>query len=348
MQEKIQQLKRDFFSELSQAKAKEDIEQIRIKYLGRKGVLRDLLAGIAVLPAEKKPAAGVLANEFKNEITNSLNAKLREASSLVSEQKAAACFDVTMPGLLPALGHKHPLTQVSEEICRIFIRMGFEVVQGPQIETEYHNFQALNIPKDHPSRDTFDTFFLEVGPYKRKGVAYDWLLRSQTSTVQINQMQARRPPLKIVAPGGVFRPDATDASHSFMFNQIEGLFVDKIVTFAELKGSLALFAEQMFGADTKTRFRPHFFPFTEPSAEVDISCVICNGKGCRVCSQKGWLEVLGAGMVNPAVFEAVGYDPEKWTGFAFGMGVERLAMLKYGITDIRLFYENDLRFLRQF
>ena len=348
MQENISQIKQKFLSELNQAKTKEDVERLRIAYLGRKGAIRGILSHIAVLPNEQKPVAGALANEFKNEITAALDAKASQIGSSGLQQQPQSGFDVTMPGLSPAVGHKHPLTQVTEEICRIFVRMGFDVVQGPEVETEYHNFQALNIPKDHPSRDAFDTFFLELKPYKRDSIDYRWLLRSQTSTVQIREMEKRRPPLKIIAPGRVFRPDATDASHSFMFHQIEGLFVDKNVTFAELKGCLAFFARAMFGADTKTRFRPHFFPFTEPSAEVDISCIICGGKGCRVCSQKGWLEVLGAGMVNPAVFETVGYDSEKYTGFAFGMGVERLAMLKYGITDIRLFFENDLRFLRQF
>lgn len=348
MQEKLKQLKQQFHAEISQANTKDDIEQLRIKYLGRKGILRDLLGQIAGLSIEEKPKAGVLINDFKNEITKALGSRFKEAAVADAAQKSTAAFDVTMPGIVPAIGHKHPLTQVTEEICRIFIRMGFEIAQGPEIETEYHNFEALNISKDHPSRDTFDTFFLNLKPQRKNNCDYSWLLRSQTSTVQIRVMEKRKPPLKIIAPGRVFRPDATDASHSFMFHQIEGLLVDKKVTFAELKGALALFAKAMFGKNTKTRFRPHFFPFTEPSAEVDISCIICSGKGCRVCSQKGWLEVLGAGMVNPAVFEAVGYDPEKYTGFAFGMGVERLAMLKYGITDIRMFYENDMRFLKQF
>jgi phenylalanyl-tRNA synthetase alpha chain len=348
MQEKISHIRQKFLSDLNQAKTKEDVEQLRIAYLGRKGLIRELLSHIADLSDKARPAAGALVNDFKNEVSAALDAKSSQTAESTPRQKPAAGFDVTMPGLSPAAGHKHPLTQTTEEICRIFVRMGFEVVQGPEIETEYQNFQALNIPKDHPSRDAFDTFFLDLKPYKRGNMEYNWLLRSQTSTVQIRQMQKTKPPLKVVAPGRVFRPDATDTSHSFMFHQVEGLLVDKNVTFAELKGCLALFAKAMFGADTKTRFRPHFFPFTEPSAEVDISCIICRGKGCRVCSQKGWLEVLGAGMVNPAVFDAVGYDRERYTGFAFGMGVERLAMLKYGITDIRLFFENDLRFLRQF
>lgn len=345
---KIQELKSKFDSEIKEAVTKDDFQRLRVEYLGRKGAMRDLLASIASLPNEEKPKAGGLINEFKNEITRILDEKTKEFGNSQLNSKQAQDFDITMPGVAPASGHKHPLTAVTEEICDIFVRMGFEVVQGPEVETEYHNFQALNIQIDHPSRDAFDTFFLDLNPHRKNNKDYNWLLRSQTSTVQIRTMEKRKPPLKIIAPGRVFRPDATDASHSFMFHQIEGLLVDKKVTFAELKGALTIFTRQMFGEKTKIRFRPHFFPFTEPSAEVDVSCIICGGKGCRVCSQKGWLEVLGAGMVNPAVFKAVGYDPEKYTGFAFGMGVERLAMLKYGITDIRLFYENDLRFLKQF
>ncbi len=300
------------------------------------------------MPQEQRPNAGILINELKNQIASMIEDKLQNTPDAGQSRQAAQNFDITMPAVLPELGHKHPLTQITEQICRIFIGMGFEIAEGPEIETEYYNFQALNIPKEHPSRDTFDTFFLDLKPDKRSEALHNWLLRSQTSTVQIRIMEKISPPLKIIAPGRVFRPDATDASHSFMFHQIEGLLVDKGVTFSQLKGALAMFVRQMFTDKTKIRFRPHFFPFTEPSAEVDISCVFCGGSGCRVCSHEGWLEVLGAGMVNPAVFEAVGYDPEIYTGFAFGMGVERIAMLKYGITDIRMFYENDLRFLKQF
>ena len=236
------------------------------------------------------------------------------------------------------IGHKHPITQVTERINEIFISLGFKIAEGPEIESEYYNFEALNIPLEHPSRDVFDTFYIK-GPT---------LLRSQTSTVQIRVMEKEKPPLQVIAPGRVYRPDAVDASHSFMFHQVEGFMVDKNIRFSDLKGALTLFARQMFGEGTKIRFRPHFFPFTEPSAEVDVSCIICGGKGCRVCSYKGWLEILGAGMIHPSVFKAVGYNPERWTGYAFGMGIERIAMLKYGITDIRLFFENDLRFLKQF
>ena len=243
-----------------------------------------------------------------------------------------------MPGILPEEGHLHPITKTLNEINDIFISLGFKVAEGPEIEKEFYNFEALNIPLEHPSRDAFDTFYI-------KG---DTLLRSHTSTVQIRIMENRKPPIQAIMPGRVYRPDAVDASHSFMFHQVEGLMVDKDIKFSDLKGILNLFTKRMFGEKTKTRFRPSFFPFTEPSAEVDISCIICRGRGCRVCSHTGWLEILGAGMINPRVFEAVGYQPGKFTGLAFGMGVERIAMLKYGIDDIRLFFENDIRFLKQF
>jgi phenylalanyl-tRNA synthetase alpha chain len=248
---------------------------------------------------------------------------------------------------MPDIGVEHPITRTIDEICGIFSHMGFAVIEGPEIETEFNNFQALNIPLEHPSRDTFDTFYIDTeafdtDPAKRR------LLRSHTSPVQIRYMLARKPPFSVVVPGKVFRPDAVDASHSFMFHQVEGLMVGEGISFANLKWALFEFARQYFGEAAKVRFRPHFFPFTEPSAEVDLSCIICAGQGCRVCSQSGWLEILGAGMVDPNVFQAVSIDHEKYSGFAFGMGVERIAMLRYGIDDIRLFYENDLRFLRQF
>jgi phenylalanyl-tRNA synthetase alpha chain len=257
-------------------------------------------------------------------------------------------LDVTLPGIRAGVGRIHPITSAINEICAIFIGLGFRVVEGPEIETEHYNFETLNIPLEHPSRDAFDTFYLKS--------AGKLLLRSHTSPVQARFMEANKPPFSIVVPGRVYRPDATDASHSFMFHQVEGLVVGENVRFSDLKGALGVFARQMFGESAKTRFRPSFFPFTEPSAEVDVSCIICGNerrttnderRRCSVCGGKGWLEILGAGMVNPKVFKAVGYDPEKVTGFAFGMGVERIAMLKYGINDIRLFFENDIRFLRQ-
>jgi phenylalanyl-tRNA synthetase alpha chain len=245
-----------------------------------------------------------------------------------------------MPGISQDLGRLHPVTQIMDKICNIFIQMGFQVVEGPQIENEYNNFTGLNIPLEHPSRDAFDTFYLKD--------TSRLLLRSHTSPVQIRVMKSKKPPLAIIVPGRVYRPDATDASHLFMFHQIEGFMVDKNIKFSDLKGVLEVFTKGVFGEDIKMRFRPHFFPFTEPSAEVDISCTICKGQGCPSCGKKGWLEILGSGMIHPHVLKNVGYDPEKYTGFAFGMGVERIAYLKYGIKDIRLFFENDLRFLRQF
>jgi len=251
-----------------------------------------------------------------------------------------------MPGIVHEPGRLHPLTQIMREICAIFTRMGFSIIEGPEVETEFNNFTGLNIPLEHPSREAFDTFYLKSD--HRPPKTENLLLRSHTSPVQIRVMKEKKPPLAVVVPGRVYRPDAVDASHSFMFHQIEGFIVDKNIKFSDLKGILEFFAKQVFGQDILMRFRPHFFPFTEPSAEMDISCIMCKGKGCSVCGRKGWLEVLGSGMIHPNVFKHVGYDPKKYSGFAFGMGVERIAMLKYGINDIRLFYENDLRFLKQF
>jgi phenylalanyl-tRNA synthetase alpha chain len=337
MEDKIRNLQEQALSEIKSADSAEMIEQLRIKYLGRKGLVNALFAGLASVSADDKPRMGNLLNQLKVAVANALEEARRARGDTTSGLKSET-IDVTMPGAKEAIGHKHPLSQVLDRINEIFLNLGFKIAEGPEIETPYYNFEALNIPLDHPSRDTFDTFYLDNGH----------LLRSQTSTVQIRVMQKQKPPLQIIAPGRVYRPDATDASHSFMFHQVEGLMVDRDIKFSDLKGVLEMFAKQMFGEDTKMRFRPHFFPFTEPSAEVDISCAMCKGKGCRSCGQKGWIEILGAGMVHPAVFKAVGYDPGKWTGLAFGMGVERIAMLKFGVEDIRLFFENDLRFLRQF
>jgi len=337
MEEKIKKLRQQAVSEIAAAGSAEDIERLRVKYLGRKGLVNGLFSGLPGVAPDDKPRIGNMLNELKAAVL----AMLEEAKNKMGGQTSSSGvekLDITMPGIKRPIGHKHPLTQVFDRINEIFLNLGFKIAEGPEIETGYYNFEALNIPQEHPSRDIFDTFYI-------KG---DYLLRSQTSTVQIRVMEKEKPPLQIIAPGRVYRPDATDASHSFMFHQVEGLMVDKDIRFSDLKGVLTMFAKQMFGEDTKMRFRPHFFPFTEPSAEIDISCVMCKGKGCRSCGQKGWIEILGAGMVHPAVFEAVGYDPKKWTGFAFGMGVERIAMLKFGVDDIRMFFENDLRFLRQF
>jgi len=315
------------------------LEEVRVKYLGRKGLLAELTGSIPGLPVEQRGAFGKEVNALKNKLLNLIDEKekiLKNSGSVSKKEN----LDLGMPGIAQELGGIHPITQIIDEICAIFSRMGFSVVHGPEIETEYNNFTGLNIPLEHPSRDAFDTFYLKN--YSKL------LLRSHTSPVQVRAMKAHKPPLAIVVPGRVYRPDAVDASHLFMFHQIEGFMVDENIKFSDLKGILEFFAKSVFGQDIKMRFRPHFFPFTEPSAEVDISCIICKGKGCSVCGRKGWLEILGAGMIHPNVFKQVGYNPKKYTGFAFGMGVERIAMLKYGINDIRLFFENDLRFLKQF
>jgi len=338
---------------------REALEALRIKYLGRKGEISELFKGIATVALEDKAEIGRLLNELKTTVTSAIEGSLASSSAAVSVSKNK--IDVTLPGISARLGKLHPITQTIARISEIFIGLGFRVVEGPEIETEHYNFEALNIPLEHPSRDAFDTFYLE-------SLSGKYLLRSHTSPVQARFMEKNKPPFSIIVPGKVYRPDATDASHSFMFYQVEGLCVGKDIHFSDLKGCLETFAKEMFGSSTKMRLRPSFFPFTEPSAEVDISCIICGGssdpapearddrafqrnaqiKRCSVCGGKGWLEVLGAGMVNPKVFEKAGYDPKKVTGFAFGMGVERIAMLRHGINDIRMFYENDERFLRQF
>lgn len=336
IQQTLLELENSFLSEVEKAATPKQVEQLRIKFLGRHGPLASILKDISKVPPEERPHVGQKTNALKEKIRLAIDEKMKSLTGM--ETGKVPLFDSTLPGISLETGRSHPLSQVIDELCTIFLSLGFRIVEGPEIETEYYNFDALNIPKSHPSRDTFDTFYLDD----------KWLLRSQTSTVQIRVMEKEKPPLRVVAPGRVFRPDAVDASHSFMFHQIEGLWVDRDVRFSDLKGILALFAKTFFGPKTKIRFRPHFFPFTEPSAEVDISCILCGGEGCRVCSQKGWLEVLGAGMVHPNVFRSVKVDPKRFRGFAFGLGVERIAMLKFGIDDIRLFFENDLRFLRQF
>ncbi|UCB56693.1 MAG: phenylalanine--tRNA ligase subunit alpha [Candidatus Omnitrophota bacterium] len=336
MRKKIEKIEKEALIQIEKIVNEEELQNLKAKYLGRKGLLTQLLKSIPKVPLKYRPEAGKSANLLKRK----LEQELRSRHDLLrkKKEKERLKIDITMPGIHQELGSIHPVTQTMRQISQIFMNLGFKVVDGPEIETDYYNFTALNIPEGHPSRETFHTFYLDNGK----------LLRSQTSPVQIRVMEKEKPPLKIVAPGKVFRPDATDASHSFMFHQIEGLAVDKNITFADLKGTLSVFVREMFGQETQMRFRPHFFPFTEPSAEIDISCIICAGSGCRVCSFKGWLEILGAGLVDPNVFSAVKYDSELWRGFAFGMGVERIAMLKYGITDIRLFFENDVRFLKQF
>lgn len=317
----------------------EALEQFRLKYLGRKGVVAELTSVIPSLSKEERAIFGQQVNALKNKLLSLISEKEKSLLGSSEREKHSVC-DIGMPGVVSALGQLHPLTQITDEICGIFNQLGFSIVEGPEIETEYNNFTGLNIPLEHPSREAFDTFYIK--DYAKM------LLRSHTSPVQVRAMKAGKPPLAIVVPGRVYRPDAVDASHSFMFHQIEGFMVDKGIKFSDLKGVLEIFAKTVFGKQIKMRFRPHFFPFTEPSAEVDISCIICKGKGCSVCGRKGWLEILGSGMIHPNVLKHVGIDAKIYTGFAFGMGVERIAMLKYGISDIRLFFENDLRFLKQF
>jgi len=330
----IAALKKQALGEAQAAGTADALEQVRIKYLGRKGLLPGIMTGLKDADPAERPAMGRLANELKQELAARLAARRGELQA-GSAGDGAGAFDPTLPGRWRGLGARHPISRVIEETIRIFDTLGFSVADGPDIETEYHNFDALNTPDDHPSRDTQDTFWLEAGR----------LLRTQTSPVQIRVMESQPPPVRIIAPGRCYRRDTTDATHSANFHQIEGLYVDRRVSLADLKGDITYFAQRLMGADVKVRFRPHFFPFTEPSVEYDFSCHVCGGKGCRVCKQSGWIEISGAGMVNPKVFRKVGYDPDAVTGYAFGMGVERIAMIRYGIQDIRLLYDNDRRFL---
>jgi phenylalanyl-tRNA synthetase alpha chain len=346
MNESLEALRGEVLDRIQESNSEMEIEQLRVEVLGRKGKLTLLLRGLADLPAEKRPQAGQELNQLRRVVEEHLDERLK----VIKEQSKERALkeekiDITLPGTHWERGRAHPLTLVLDEILDVFWGMGFEIARGPDIEDDYHNFEALNIPKDHPARDMQDTFF----------VSNDRVLRTHTSPVQIRTMEARRPPLQIIAPGAAYRHGDDDATHSPMFHQVEGFMVDRRISFADLKGVLTHFLRQAFGEKTGVRFRPSFFPFTEPSAEVDIQCVICGGKGvvsegqsCRICKGTGWLEIMGAGMIDPEVFRFVKYDPEKVSGFAFGMGVERIAMLKYGIDDIRLFFQNDLRFLRQF
>ncbi len=331
----LKELEKQFLLELDQCRSSKCVEEVRIKYLSKKGLLTQKFSLLGKLPPEERPRLGQELNRLKNLFQSSLKEKARQ---IEAREAQASKIDITLPGDRDYLGKKHPLLQVLDDIKRVFSEMGFAIEEGPEVESDYYNFEALNIPKDHPARDMHDTFYLPGG----------YLLRTHTSPVQIRVMKAQKPPIHMIAPGRCFRKDTPDASHSPFFHQVEGLVVDKNISFADLKGVIATFARKMFGRDVKIRFRPSFFPFTEPSAEYDFTCMICGGKGCRTCKGTGWLEISGAGMVDPEVFKAVGYDPEVYTGYAFGMGVERLAMLKYQIDDIRLFYENDIRFLEQF
>ncbi len=335
MKQSILDLEKKALAELEALNDGAQIEQFRVSYLGKKGALTSLLRSIAEVQAEQRPELGKLVNKAKENITRRFSEKKDLLIALRSRRGVS--LDISLPGREQALGTLHPITRVAGEICGIFSRMGFTVVSGPEVELDYYNFEALNIPKDHPARDMQDTFY----------VSDSIVLRTHTSPMQVRVMESQHPPVSIIAPGKVYRRDS-DVTHTPMFNQVEGLLVDRDVSFGDLKGTLTSFVHQMFGSDIELRFRPSFFPFTEPSAEVDIRCVMCMGRGCRTCSHTGWLEILGSGMVDPAVYGFVGYDPEVYSGFAFGMGVERIAMLTYGIEDIQMFYRNDIRFLGQF
>jgi len=346
MEQEIKKLEEQFQQDLQAARSSEDIEALRVKYVGRKAVLNQLFAAIPTLHNDDRGRCGKQLNILKNKITSLLAERISKES--YQEEK----IDLTFPPAAVTRGSRHVISMVSEEICTIFEKLGFAVVEGAEIEDEWHNFSALNIPLDHPSRDAFDTFYLHIPPSRDNG---KFLLRSHTSTSQARVMMTAKPPLAAISPGRVYRPDQVDASHSFMFHQIEGFAVDKGLTFSHLKGVLLRFAKEFFSSEVTLRFRPHLFPFTEPSAEVDVSCFMCSSQQpttthqkCSVCKGKGWLEILGCGMIHPTVLEHCGINSKKYQGFAFGMGVERPAMLKYGIDDIRLFYENDVKFLEQF
>ncbi|HUP19511.1 MAG TPA: phenylalanine--tRNA ligase subunit alpha [Gemmatimonadota bacterium] len=338
--DRLTALREEVRGRLADASTPEAVEEIRVQVLGKKGELTGEAKAIGGLPPEERPAAGQLVNRIKDAIEAEVEAAAgRAAESALAGRLAAEAVDVTLPGRRRGLGTRHPLTIVTDELLEIFRRMGFTVATGPEVEDAWHNFEALNIPEGHPAREEMDTIYLATG---------DRLLRTHTSPVQIRVMESGPPPVRVVVPGRVFRNDTPDASHSPCFHQIEGLWVDEGISMAHLKWALTEFVHQFYGPDVGVRFRPSYFQFTEPSAELDIECQVCRGAGCRACKRTGWMELLGCGMVHPAVLEAVDLDPERWTGFAWGMGVERIAMNKYGIPDIRLFFENDLRFLRPF
>ncbi len=339
MREQLEKISADFTQKINQVRDLVEIENLRISFLGKKGELTSVLRGMGKVSPEERPAIGQLANEVRSKIEEGLNVRIQELKSAARNQKLKSeTLDVTMPGKIPAKGSFHPLQQVIEEMENVFIGMGYEIADGPEVEYDYYNFEALNLPEGHPARDTQDTFY----------ISDKVLLRTQTSSVQIHVMEHQKPPIKIICPGKVYRSDNMDATHSPIFHQLEGLVVDKGVTMGDLKGTLEVYAKAMFGPETKIRLRPHHFPFTEPSAEVDVSCWSCGGEGCRVCKGEGWVEVLGCGMVHPDVLKRCGIDPKVYSGFAFGIGIERTAMARFGVTDMRQFFENDVRFLSQF
>ena len=339
MKEKLEQIREEALRQIGEAGTPEALNEVRVAFLGKKGSLTTVLKSMKDVAPEERPKVGQLVNEARAEIESALeSAKLKMERAIMEKRLEAEVIDVTLPAQKNPMGHRHPNTIVLEEVERIFIGMGYEVVEGPEVERDYYNFEAMNIPADHPARDEQDTFYVNG----------DILLRTQTSPVQARVMEQGKLPIRMIAPGRVFRSDEVDATHSPSFHQIEGLVIDKNITFADLKGTLAEFAKELFGEETKVKFRPHHFPFTEPSAEMDVTCFKCGGTGCRFCKGEGWIEILGCGMVHPHVLEMSGIDPEKYTGFAFGVGLERIALLKYEIDDMRLLYENDIRFLKQF
>ena len=339
MKAQLEAIEKKAFEELTAAQDLKDLDAVRVKYLGKKGELTAILKQMGKLSAEERPVIGQLANQVRAQIEERLEeTKTNLEAHLLDQRLATETLDVTMPGKRSVLGKKHPITIVLDELKEIFIGMGFDVAQGPEVELDYYNFEALNIPKDHPARDTQDTFYINDNV----------VLRTQTSPIQIRVMEKQKPPIRIIAPGRVYRSDALDATHSPLFHQVEGLVVDKNITMADLKGTLEVFVKRLYGEESVVRFRPHHFPFTEPSAELDVQCFNCHGEGCRLCKGEGWIEILGCGMVHPKVLENCEIDPEEYSGFAFGMGLERLVMRRYNIDDLRLFYENDARFLNQF
>ena len=339
MKERVEAIKSEALRQITESESLEKLNEIRVAFLGKKGELTNVMKSLKDVAKEDRPMVGQLVNDARAEIESVLEEKKAAFEVAVRQAKMAAeTIDVTLPAKRPMMGHRHPNTIALEEVERIFVGMGYEVVEGPEVEYDYYNFEALNIPANHPAKDEQDTFY----------ITGDILLRTQTSSTQVHEMEKGKLPIRMIAPGRVFRSDEVDATHSPSFHQIEGLVIDKNITFADLKGTLAEFAKELFGEETKVKFRPHHFPFTEPSAEVDVTCFKCGGKGCRFCKGSGWIEILGCGMVHPRVLEMSGIDPEEYTGFAFGVGLERIALLKYEIDDMRLLYENDVRFLKQF
>ena len=345
MLNQVEELASKASDELGKITDVNDLEAWRVRYLGRKGSLIQVLRSLSALPLEERRAIGARANELKNTLEAAFTEKKGDLEQSLALSQPRETLDITLPGQQVPLGRLHPTTQMLEEVCGIFGSMGFQVVEGPEVEWDYYNFEALNMPADHPARDMFATLWVD---FEAEAGGRPMLLRTHTSPVQIRVMEKSRPPIRIIAPGRVYRYEATDATHEWMFYQVEGLAVDRNITLADLKGTLFEFARRLFGEDRKCRFRCDYFPFVEPGVEVAIDCMACRGAGCRLCGNSGWIEVLGAGMVHPEVLRRVGIDPEVYSGFAFGMGVERIPILRYGIDDIRLFYGNDLRFLRQF